>query len=449
MPILKLKLKHKKGYKEILVYKNILFIFIFFLISQCSLDTKTGFWTKSQIIEEKKDNLEEIFKSDAILEKELNPNIKIKIQSPFIQNPFINNLTNNSGYINFDSDFKEISKFKFKKIKNFEYINPDLLIGKDNSLIFFDEKGAILKFDQNSNLIWKKNHYSKNEIKQNPTIYFASEKNILIAADSIANLYGMNYLTGELLWKKSNSASFNSEIKIFDDKFFIIDFENIIRCISVNDGNEIWSFGTEKTFIKSQRKLSLIIQNGLVIFIDAFGDINALDINSGNLVWQSQTINEDIFESAFLLKNSRLVSDQDTIYVSNNQNKLFAIDSNNGLIKWEQSVNSYLEPTIIDNIILTISDKGYFFVIDKSNGNILRSTNILDTIKSKNIYPTGFIAAKNYIYVSLNNGRLLKAKIEDGKIESIVKIDNNKISRPYILNKKMYILRDDAIIKIE
>ena len=431
------------------MYKNILFIFIFFLILQCSLDTKTGFWTKSQIIEEKKDNLEEIFKSDAILEKELNPNIKIKIQSPFIQNPFINNLTNNSGYINFDSDFKEISKFKFKKIKNFEYTNPDLLVGKDNSLIFFDEKGAILKFDQNSNLIWKKNHYSKNEVKQNPTIYFASEKNILIAADSIANLYGMNYLTGELLWKKSNSASFNSEIKIFDDKFFIIDFENIIRCISVNDGNEIWNFGTEKTFIKSQRKLSLIIQNGLVIFIDAFGDINALDINSGNLVWQSQTINEDIFESAFLLKNSRLVSDHDTIYVSNNQNKLFAIDSNNGLIKWEQSINSYLEPTIIDNIILTISEEGYFFVIDKSNGNILRSTNILDTIKSKNIYPTGFIAAKNYIYVSLNNGRLLKAKIEDGKIESIVKIDNNKISRPYILNKNMYILRDDAIIKIE
>ena len=431
------------------MYKNILFIFIFFLISQCSLDTKTGFWTKSQIIEEKKDNLEEIFKSDAILEKEFNPNIKIKIQSPFIQNPFINNLTNNSGYINFDSDFKEISKFKFKKIKNFEYTNPDLLIGKDNSLIFFDEKGAILKFDQNSNLIWKKNHYSKNEIKQNPTIYFASEKNILIAADSIANLYGMNYLTGELLWKKFNSASFNSEIKIFDDKFFIIDFENTIRCISVNDGNEIWNFGTEKTFIKSQRKLSLIIQNGLVIFIDAFGDINALDINSGNLVWQSQTINEDIFESAFLLKSSRLVSDQDTVYVSNNKNKLFAIDSNNGLIKWEQSINSYLEPTIIDNIILTISEEGYFFVIDKSNGNILRSTNILDTIKSKNIYPTGFIAAKNYIYVSLNNGRLLKAKIEDGKIESIVKIDNNKISRPYILNKNMYILRDDAIIKIE
>ena len=59
------------------MYKNILLIIIFFLISQCSLDTKTGFWTQSQIIEEKKDNSEEIFKSDVILEKEFNANIKI------------------------------------------------------------------------------------------------------------------------------------------------------------------------------------------------------------------------------------------------------------------------------------------------------------------------------------------------------------------------------------
>ena len=89
---------------------------------------------------------------------------------------------------------------------------------------------------------------------------------------------------------------------------------------------KLWRFGTEKSFIKSQRKLSLIIQNGLVIFIDTFGDINALDINSGNLVWQTQTINEDIFESAFLLKSSRLVYDNETIFLSNNQNKFFAID---------------------------------------------------------------------------------------------------------------------------
>ena len=429
--------------------RNILLIIAFLFLNQCSLDTKTGIWNKTQIKEEKKENLEEIFKSAEILEKEFNPNLRIKINSSYTQKPFINNLSNNTGYINFESNFKEISKFKFKKIKNFEFINPDLLIGDDNSLTFFDEKGAILKFNQNSKLIWKKNHYDKKEIKQKPSIYFATNNKILIAADSLANIYAMDFSNGNLIWKNLNTSSFNSEIKIFGNKIFLIDFDNVIRCISIQNGNELWRFGTDKSFIKSQRKLSLIIQNGLAVFIDTFGDINALDVNTGSLIWQSQTISEDIFESAFLIKSSRLVSDNETIFLSNNQNKFFAIDARNGMIKWEQTINSYLEPTIIENLILTVSKEGYFFIIDKINGNILRSTSILDTIKNKNIRPTGFIAAKNFIYVSLNNGKLLKVSIEDGKTKDVIKIDRDKISRPYILKKQMYILRNDAIIKVE
>ena len=99
------------------MYKYILLIITFIFLTQCSLDTKTGFWTKSKIPKEKKDDLEEIFKPAEILEKEFNTNVRIKINSSYTQKPFINNLSNNVGYINFHSNFKEISKFKFKKIK--------------------------------------------------------------------------------------------------------------------------------------------------------------------------------------------------------------------------------------------------------------------------------------------------------------------------------------------
>ena len=431
------------------MYKYFILILAFVLLSHCSLDNKTGFWTKSKIEEDRSQDPEEIFKSNKILNKEFNSNLKIKIDTSYNKKSFINNLTNNTGYLNFESDFKEISKFKFKKIKNFDQIYPDLLISDDNSLTFFDDKGKIIKFSKDSEIIWEKNHYAKSEVKQKPAIYFATNNKILVAADTITNLYGIDFSNGNLIWKKKNTTAFNSEIKIYDNKIFLIDYENIIRCISLQNGKEIWQFGTEKSFIKSQRKLSLIIQNGLVIFIDTLGDINALDINSGNLIWQSQTISEDIFENTFLLKNSKLVSDNETIFISNNQNKFFAIDIRNGIIKWEQTINSYTDPLIIGDLLLTISEEGYFFVLNKTNGNILRSTNILNFKKNKNIYPTGFIAAKNYIYVSLSNGRLLKASIEDGKVKKIIKINGEKISRPYVLGKQMYILKNNAIIKIE
>ena len=38
---------------------------------------------------------------------------------------------------------------------------------------------------------------------------------------------------------------------------------------------------------------------------------------------------------------------------------------------------------------------------------------------------------------------------KDGKTKDIIKVDGGKISKPYILNQQMYILRDNAIIKID
>ena len=37
-------------------------------------------------------------------------------------------------------------------------------------IIFFDNNGTILKFDEKSNLIWKKNYYSKSEKKSKPIL---------------------------------------------------------------------------------------------------------------------------------------------------------------------------------------------------------------------------------------------------------------------------------------
>ena len=95
--------------------------------------------------------------------------------------------------------------------------------------------------------------------------------------------------------------------------------------------------------------------------------------------------------------------------------------------------------------------EGYLAAIDARNGNIVRMTNVLDLIKNykkKNIQPIGFIVTRNNIYLSLNNGKLIVTDITTGKSIDIIKIDSEKISRPYVLNNDMYIVRDNAILKL-
>ena len=432
---------------------KIFYIFLLFLfIANCSLDTKSGLWTKSQKLKsENKISEKKLFEKKEVFEKEFNTNLAIKLNKNFTKNSFVNNLLNNNGVVNFDGKLKKISKYKFSKISQFDYFQPELLITNKNTLIFFDKKGTILNFANNKKLNWKNNIYSKIEKKNNPMLYFDSNNETLVVADSIANYYAIDLSSGKLIWKKNSIAPFNSQVKIFKDKFFVVDFENILRCFSIKNGKEIWNFKTEKSFIKSQQKLSLIINNNKVVFINTLGDISSIDIETGNLVWQIPTQSSTIYENYFTIKNSDLISANNTIYFSNNKNEFFAIDERNGVIKWKQNLNSNLRPTFVAGILFTVTLEGYLVAIDSRNGNVVRVTNILSQIKNskrKNIKPEGFIVTNEKIYLSLNNGRLIVIDILNGKPSEIVKIDNQKISRPYILNNNMYIVRDNAILKL-
>ena len=432
--------------------KKFYFFIIFLFITNCSLDTKSGIWSQSKdIVSENKNKKEKLFKKAEIYEEEFNTDLKIRLKGDLEKKNSNKNLLNNTGIVKFNGQLKKISKYKFSKIDKFYQYQPELLITKENTLIFFNDKGTVLNFAKNNKLVWKNNVYSKFEKKQKPILYFASNDKILIVTDNLARYYAINVDTGKTIWSKSNIAPFNSQVKIFKDKFFAIDFENVLRCFSIKDGNEIWNFKTEKSFIKSQQKLSFIINNNKIVFINTLGDLTSVDIETGNLVWQTPTQSSTIIENYFSLKNSDLISANNLIFFSNNRNEFFAVDENNGGINWIQNLNSNLRPTFVDGLVFTVTLEGYLVAIDSRNGNIVRMTNVLSIInnyKKKNIKPEGFIISNDKIFLSLNNGRLVVIETLTGKPSDVVKIDSQKISRPYILNNEMFIVRDNAIIKL-
>ena len=425
-------------------------ILIFIFLTSCSFNKSSKYWTNKKISKEKNEKKIETFKKEEVLNLELNPSLKISFYSKAINKSFLNNNDNNNGRINFDGNLENISKFKFSKIVNFYKYNPEILF-INNDIIFFDNKGSILKFDKNSKLLWKKNHYSKSEKKQNPILFFANNKKKLIVADNISKYYALDIETGKVLWSKNNTAPFNSQIKIYKDKFFIIDFENILRAYSIADGREIWNIKTENSLVRSQKKLSMVIIKDKVYFNNSLGDISAVEIETGELIWQRPTQSTLTYDEGYFLKTSDIIADAQTLFFSNNKNQFYSLDIKTGGVNWKQKINSTLRPTLIDDYIFTISLKGYLIIIEKNSGNIIRITDLFKGIKQKirnKILPTGFIVGKDNIYLTTDHGRLLVADIASGKVINIIKIDKNKITRPSILNNNLFIITDNSIIKL-
>ena len=426
---------------QISVNKFFLYFFLLILLSNC------GF-VKKDVVEQSNEG-KDIFEKIEPIQKELNPKLNIQLSKLTKEKPFLNNNSNNSGNINFETNFQKTSSYKFKVIKKYKHNQPELIFTDDKNIIFFDGKGSVFKINEDLKEVWKVNNYNKKEKKLNPILYFAQNGQNLIVNDNLSKLYSIKLSSGDVVWSKYNQSSFNSDIKIFKDRFFTIDFDNVIRCFSIKDGKEIWNFKSENSFIKSQKKLSLLLKDDIVFFINNLGDITALDSKNGSLVWQTPTQSNVIYQNAFSLENSDLIFANNSIYFSNNKNEFFSIDVKSGIIKWKQTVNSILRPTVIENLIFSISTEGFLFVIEEQTGNILRINNTLANIKNKNneVKPIGFVVARNKIYLSLNNGRLLKIDIKTGLQENIYKLHGSKISRPYVFNGNMYLIKDNAIIK--
>ena len=424
----------------------ILLLFIF--LYGCSFNTNSRFWTEEKEIEKLSKNISKILEKKLITKKEFNPNLKIDTSKKF--RSISDDLSNNLAIKNFNKDIDKISKFKFSKIRDFEYFEPELVFDGKN-FVFFDDQGNIIKFDENFKIVWKKNFYSKEEKKQKPILTLSIKEKTLIVFDNISKFYAVNLENGDLLWSKKNKNPINSQIKILDDKIYSVDMNNIIRCVSLIDGSEVWKFKSENIFLKSPKRNSIIVKNNRVYLNNSIGDIIAINAQNGSLLWQTPTQSSLIYENAFDLIISDLVANQDNLVFSNNRNELYSLNLNNGLINWKQDVNSSVRSIFYNNLIFSISNEGYFFIIDSKSGNIIRITDVFNIFKNKNrekIRPIGFIASYNKLMLSTNNGKLLKIDIASGKTESVFKIDKEKISRPFVFNKKILLVKNNSIIRL-
>jgi outer membrane protein assembly factor BamB len=413
-----------------------------------------------------------ILSSEKKFKQELNPNLKVEIESKLFKNNDYSNLTNNGRRIDFDSNLESKKKYKFSKVKDFNKSEPNLVFD-NNGIFFFKSKGTIIKLDKESKLIWKKNYYNKSEKKLNPILSFATNGKVLIVADNISNYYAINNVSGELLWKMSNTSPFNSQIKIYKDRFYITDYTNTLKSFLIKNGKEIWNYKTDSSFIKSQKKLSIAIKDQMIFFNNSIGDISALNIDDGRLLWQRPTQNSLILENSFLFKNSNLVISKEAIIFSNNKNEFYSLNTNSGNLNWKQKINSNISPIIINDIIFTISNDGYLYLINSLKGNIFRVTDIFQNLKNKKsskaspqgkdltklfkkkkkryknvTEPQGFVIAKNKIYMTTSNGYILIIDVKSGKTEKYLKINNSKVSKPIIFKNSIYTLTNKSVIKL-
>ena len=426
----------------------IIILISLFLLNQCSFKENSRLWIDKDKKLKTKKNIKKIFSQDKKIITELNQELKLDLIKIKINNQIIDN-KNNYGFQNYDGLIKKIGNYKFSKLEDVNQLNfkPIFL---NEGLIFFDKKGSIIRYNNAKKALWKKNYYSKAEKKLKPKLSFVLDQENLIITDNIAKYYSININSGELNWSKNNTYPFNSEIKKNKNNFFVVDYKNTLRCYNVDDGSECWNLQTEDSFTISDSKFSLILIGDIVIFSNSIGDITAVDIETGLITWQLPTQNSSIINETYNFKISKLVSDGKSIFFSNNKNEFYSVDVKTGTTNWINEIDSNLTPIINDNLLFTVSNNGYLYVVEKNKGNIIRITDLYKNYKikkRKNIKPIGFAIGDTKLYLTNTDGKMIIVDLSLGNVIGNEKVAGNFTSRPFIFNQSLFIVRNGSIIQ--
>ncbi len=428
--------------------KLIIILIAFIFLNNCSFNEDSKIWKNKDQDLSQDQNIKQIFADEKTTVTEFNKVLKLDLSNLKTNNK-INDNKNNLSSQTYGGNLNKIGNYKFSKFEEINTINFEPLFLSDG-IIFFDKKGSIIRYDNNKKVLWKQNHYSKSEKKLSPKLNFILEDNSIIVTDSIAKYYSISLETGNLNWSKNNTYPFNSNIKNFKNKIFVVDYKNTLRCYNVKDGSECWNLQTEDSFTISNSKYSLLIIDEMVVFSNSVGDITSVDIETGLIIWQLPTQSSNIINETYNFKISKLVSDGNSIFFSNNKNEIYSVDAKTGIVNWINNLNSNIKPVIVGNLIFTVSDEGYLYVIEKNKGNIIRVTDLLSNYKPrqrKNIQPIGFVIGDKNLYLTNSDGKIIVADLSDGKITKIEKVSGGLVSEPFIFDNNLFVVRNGSIVQ--
>tara|TARA_B100000700_G_scaffold137451_1_gene153417 strand:- start:441 stop:1811 length:1371 start_codon:yes stop_codon:yes gene_type:complete len=442
--------------------KKIILISFFLLLNQCSFDNKTGIWKDAskqktsgfekikRVEESKKKIVKSYFITDKIILKDQNPdgshtiNLGTKIKNQNWLQEFYNysNNINNIDYNNNKSSIlksKKLARFSITEDINYnKFLEP---IYYNDLIISYDHNGTIYVFSiKDKKKIWEFNFYKKKFKKYKKRLFIVLDNQKIYVSDNLGYLYALDYKKQEIIWAKNFGIPFRSNVKIFENKIFLANQDNIIYCVDTLTGDKFWEFATTSTFLKSSFKNNILLDNpkSNVLFFNTSGELYSINYISKN-------INYVLSFKDISFSSLPIVKRKNTILVSTGKN-IYSYNDETGAQNWAKSISLVSKPILTDNNIFLITENNFLVCLNSSNGKIIWSKNVLHQIKNikeekknKKIgSATSHIIADSQIHIFTSKGFILSFDYKNGTLKDYKNISKKGFgSNPIFAQGKM------------
>ena len=272
----------------------------------------------------------------------------------------------------------------------------------------------------------------------------------IFATTGFAEVIALDAKTGKELWRRNVVAPMRAGPSVRGGRVFAVTLNNQLFALNSVTGDIIWRHRGLPEVASVLGGASPAIDRGIVVVAYTSGELIALKVENGRVLWQDSlaTAGQTDVLSSLAGIRGRPIIDRDRVFAISNAGLLVAIDIRTGRRVWDREVVGIESPWVAGDYLFLLTTESEITAFSRNDGRVhwvrgLPRYEDPEDLKEPIIW-TGPILASDRLIVAGSNEEALSISPYTGRIMGVVKMPDAVTVAPVVANGRVYFLADDA-----
>jgi outer membrane protein assembly factor BamB len=309
---------------------------------------------------------------------------------------------------------------------------------QDDRLFIADPKGRVEAFDRlTGKSLWRTD--TEAPISGGPGV----AGGLVLVGTAEAELIALDEEQGEERWRRRVSSEVMSTPAGEAGVVVVRSIDDRVTAINAGTGEERWNFDQTLPVLTLRGNSSPIVKNGRVIVGFANGKMVGLALDSGKPIWETVIATphgrSELERVVDLDADPVLV--EGVVYEAGFQSELAAISEGSGVILWKRELSSYAGLDADWRQVYVTDDQDFVWALDANNGATLWQQKQLHARR----LTAPAIVTSDYLVVGDLEGYLHFLATDDGRMLARVRVGSDAIrAKPLVVDDVIYVLNDNG-----
>lgn len=268
----------------------------------------------------------------------------------------------------------------------------------------------------------------------------------LFVSSGFGFVAALNAETGEELWRYDAGAPVRTPPTAYRGNVYFVTNINEMVALNQATGAREWNFQSFEEAARILSATSPAAAGDLIVAPFSSGEVVAFLAGSGRPVW-SDTLARNTQITALSALNDIAgapVIDRGLVYAVSHAGRLVAIDIRSGQRVWETPIASLQMPWVAGDYIFVVSTEAELVCIARGDGAVAWVSKLqrYDNEKKRKgrIAWSGPVLAGDFLILVSSDGRIVKVSPQDGSVVQTKKIDDGSVVSPIVADERIFVL---------